>query len=182
MVFIVISYNKQLKNIYFYKFNIYLYLQYDKLLIYEKDNTSINSFFYCFWIHFWVWFQQEWLLTSLLTFMRVETLLTVIHTHECLFYTLLSATIRAVHWRIKPCLSYFEEQKLYSRVSEADWDQKASATIHTKKFKNLPKLLQKASFLTYFVWEIVKAPAINVGLLLWPVCSCIGFQQAEYEL
>jgi hypothetical protein len=29
---------------------------------------------------------------------------------------------------------------------EADWDQKASATIHTKKFKRPSKFLQKALF------------------------------------
>jgi hypothetical protein len=34
-------------------------------------------------------------------------------------------------------------------VTEADWDQKDSATIYTKKFKRPPKFLQKASFLTF---------------------------------
>jgi hypothetical protein len=33
--------------------------------------------------------------------------------------------------------------------AESDWDHKASVTFHTKKSKNPPKLLQKASFLTF---------------------------------
>jgi hypothetical protein len=31
-------------------------------------------------------------------------------------------------------------------LTEADWDQKASATIHTKKNRKPPKFLQKAPF------------------------------------
>jgi hypothetical protein len=46
--------------------------------------------------------------------------------------------------------SYFEKLLLFNLnrdpnlQTKADWDQKASATIHTRKFKGPPKFLQKA--------------------------------------
>jgi hypothetical protein len=53
--------------------------------------------------------------------------------------------------------------------AEVDWDQKAFATIHTKKFR-------------HFVWEIVKAPAPNVTLLLWTVRPCFQRSGGFFKL
>jgi hypothetical protein len=51
---------------------------------------------------------------------------------------------------------------------EADWDQKASATIDIKKIKRPLKCLQKARFLT-FCMEECKGPCDQFTLHLWPV-------------
>jgi hypothetical protein len=59
----------------------------------------------------------------------------------------------------------------YDFLPEAARDRKASATIHTKKFKG-PQNSTKRLVLWHFVWEIMKAPATNVALLLWPARSC----------
>jgi hypothetical protein len=62
---------------------------------------------------------------------------------------------------------------LSKQESQADWDQKASSTIHAKKIQKTPKCHQKVLFL-HFVWEIEKATTTNVALLLWPVHPCTG--------
>jgi hypothetical protein len=56
--------------------------------------------------------------------------------------------------------------------SEEDWDQKASATIHTKKIKR--------PLFYHFVWEFIKAPATNVAALLWPVRPCPKYLFFKY--
>jgi hypothetical protein len=41
------------------------------------------------------------------------------------------------------------KNKMKTNGPEVDWDQKASATFHTKKSKRPPKFPQKAPFLTF---------------------------------
>jgi hypothetical protein len=51
-------------------------------------------------------------------------------------------------------------------------DQKAPATFHTKNPKGYQNSFKRPLF-GHFVWEIVKAPATSILLLLWPVRPCI---------
>jgi hypothetical protein len=57
----------------------------------------------------------------------------------------------------------------------ANWDKKASAMdqkapviFHTKNPIG-PRNSFKKPLFRHFVWEIVKAPATSIALLLWPV-------------
>jgi hypothetical protein len=56
---------------------------------------------------------------------------------------------------------------LHQRI-RVDWDQKASATFHTKIFQKVPKIPLKGPFLTYCVRDC-KGLGDIYRIALWPV-------------
>jgi hypothetical protein len=68
--------------------------------------------------------------------------------------------------------------KSLKQLSEVDWDQKASATIHTKNFIRPPKFLQKTPFLKFCMGNC-KSPCdqCRIATMACPPLATLYFEK-----